>query len=152
MKKILLSIGVCLVSIGTLSAQQNEIFVKDNAAIGGFDAVAYFKESKSVKGLAEFSVSYKGANWFFASQANADLFKATPEKYEPQYGGYCAFGCSGGYKAKTSPDAWTIVGDKLYLNYNTDVRNEWNKDQQGYIRKAGSNWPEVKIKRYLQQA
>ncbi len=56
MKKILLSIGVCFVTIGTLSAQQNEIFVKDNAAIGGFDVVAYFKENKPVKGLAEFSV------------------------------------------------------------------------------------------------
>jgi len=60
MKKILLSIGVCLVTIGTLSAQQNEIFVKDNAAIGGFDAVAYFKESKPVKGLAEFNIFYEG--------------------------------------------------------------------------------------------
>ncbi|HEX6170734.1 MAG TPA: YHS domain-containing (seleno)protein [Chitinophagaceae bacterium] len=148
MKKILLSLGVCLFAIETLSGQQNEIFVKDNAAIGGYDAVAYFKEGKPVKGIAEFSVSYKGVNWFFTSKTNADLFRAKPEKYVPQYGGYCAFGCSRGYKASTSPDAWTIVGNKLYLNYNTDVRNEWNKDQQGYIKKADSNWPEVKNKRY----
>ena len=70
--------------------------------------MAYFKESKPVKGLAEFCVSNKGANWFFSSQPNADLFEATPEKNEPQYGDYCPFGCSRGYKAKTSPDAWTI--------------------------------------------
>lgn len=148
MKNFLLSIGVSLVTIGSLSAQQNEIFVKDNAAIGGYDAVAYFKDNKPVKGLAEFSVSYKGANWFFASKTNADLFKATPEKYEPQYGGYCAYGCSQGHKAKTSPDAWTIVNGKLYLNYNADVKAMWSKDQQGYIKKADDNWPKVKEEKF----
>jgi YHS domain-containing protein len=148
MKKILVSIGVSLSTFGTLSAQQNEIFVKDNAAISGYDAIGYFKENRPVKGTSEFSVQYKGATWLFVSKANADLFKATPEKYEPQYGGYCAFGCSRGYKAKTSPDAWTIVDGKLYLNYNTDVRDEWNKDRQGYIKKADANWVEVKNKKY----
>ena len=148
MKKILLSIGICLFGTGILSAQQNEIFLKDNAAIGGYDAVAYFKENKPVKGLVEFSVSYKGANWLFASKTNADLFKAIPEKYEPQYGGYCAYGCSQGHKAKTSPDAWTIIDGKLYLNYNTDVKAKWSKDQQGYIKKADANWPNVKTEKF----
>lgn len=91
MKEILLLAGICLVAVGILPAQKDEIFVKDNAAIGGYDAVAYFKESKPVKGLPEFSVLYKAVYWFFASKTNADLFKAIPEKYEPQYGGYCAF-------------------------------------------------------------
>src|ERR1043165_7150382 len=102
MKKILL--GVSLFVSASLFAQQDEIYVKDNAAISGYDVVAYFKESKPVKGIAEFTVSYKGVNWLFANKENAEQFKLNPEKYEPQYGGYCAFGCSRGYKAKTSPD------------------------------------------------
>lgn len=148
MRKILLSIAFGMALFGTLSAQQDEIFIKDNAAINGYDAVAYFTEARPVKGNNAFSVQHKGATWLFANKNNAELFKATPEKYEPQYGGYCAFGCSRGYKAKTSPDAWTIVNGKLYLNYNTDVRETWNKDQQGYIKKADANWTKVKNEKY----
>jgi YHS domain-containing protein len=146
MKKILL--GLSLFISVSLFAQQDEIYVKDKAAINGYDVVAYFKEGKPVKGNSEFTITYKGANWLFSTKANADLFKASPEKYEPQYGGYCAFGCSRGYKAKTSPDAWTIADGKLYLNYNTDVRDTWNKDQQGYIKKADTNWIDIKYKKY----
>jgi YHS domain-containing protein len=146
MKRILL--GLSLFVYTNLSAQQDEIYVKDNSAIGGYDVVSYFKDGKPVKGFSEFSVMYKGANWLFSNKANADLFKATPEKYEPQYGGYCAFGCSRGYKAKTSPDAWTIIDGKLYLNYNTDVRETWNKDQNVYIKKADANWIDIKYKKY----
>lgn len=148
MKKFLVSVGICLAMVESLSAQLNEVFVKDNAAISGYDAVAYFKEGKPVKGNSDFTVQYKGATWLFVNKTNADLFKATPGKYEPQYGGYCAFGCSRGYKAKTSPDAWTIVDGKLYLNYDTDVRDTWNKDRHAYIKKANANWLEVKKKRY----
>ncbi len=146
MKSILL--GLSLFVYAGLFAQQDEIYVKDKAAIGGYDVVSYFKDGKPVKGSPDFSVMYKGTNWFFSNRANADLFKATPGKYEPQYGGYCAFGCSRGYKAKTSPDAWTIVDGKLYLNYNTDVRETWNKDQRVYIKKADANWIDIKYKKY----
>ena len=84
MKQILLSTGIFLAMCLTVSAQQSEIFVKDNAAISGYDAVAYFKEGKPVMGNTDFSVTYKGATWLFANKANADLFKAMPGKYEPQ--------------------------------------------------------------------
>lgn len=144
MKQILLSAGIFLATCLTVSAQQDEIFVKDNAAINGYDAVAYFKDQKPIKGSTTFSVSYKGATWLFANKANADLFRSMPEKYAPQYGGYCAYGCSQGHKAKTSPDAWTIIDGKLYLNYNTDVKAKWDKDRPGYIEKANDNWPKIK--------
>jgi YHS domain-containing protein len=146
MKRILSVLSLFVYA--NLFAQQDEIYVKDNAAIGGYDVVSYFKDGRPVKGSSEFSVMYKGTNWIFSNKANADLFKATPEKYEPQYGGYCAFGCSRGYKAKTSPDAWTVIEGKLYLNYNTDVRETWNKDQQGYIKTADAHWIGIKYKKY----
>ncbi|WP_111670554.1 YHS domain-containing (seleno)protein [Algoriphagus litoralis] len=125
-------------------AQKSEIYLADNKAIGGYDPVAYFTEKKPVKGKEEFKVAYQGANWHFSSEANKKLFVANPEKYAPQYGGYCAFGVAGGYKAKTSPDAWTIVNDKLYLNYNLNVQKDWLKDRDSMIQKANKNWATVK--------
>jgi hypothetical protein len=78
------------------------------------------------------------------SSSNRELFKTNPEKYIPQFGGYCAFGMSRGYKAETQPEAWTMVDGKLYLNYNKKVREEWNKNQVDFISKASSNWVKVK--------
>jgi YHS domain-containing protein len=148
MMKILLSAGVFLAMYFAATAQKSEIFVKDSFAINGYDVVAYFSEAKPVKGSTEVSVTYKEVTWLFANKANADLFKANPEKYEPQYGGYCAYGCSEGHKAKTSPDAWTIVNGKLYLNYNVNVKELWNKDQEGNIKKANVNWLKIKADKF----
>ena len=130
----------------TAIAQKSEIFIKDGYAIGGYDVVAYFSENKPVKGNQQYSFSWNGATWLFSSDKNKESFKLNPERYAPQYGGYCAYGLSRGYKAPTEAGAFTIVDGKLYLNYNFDVRSEWNKDQKGYIGKADKNWPEVKGK------
>ncbi|MDX2046872.1 MAG: YHS domain-containing (seleno)protein [Chitinophagaceae bacterium] len=127
-------------------AQKSEIFIKSDAAINGYDAVAYFTQSKPVKGSTQHIFSWKGASWLFSTKQNLEAFKANPEKYAPQYGGYCAYGLSRGYKAPTEADAWSIVNGKLYLNYNKDVRDIWNKGQSGYIKKADDNWPGVKNK------
>ena len=112
-----------------------------NTAIGGYDPVAYFTQSKPVKGRGDFSYSYKGADWNFASQENLDAFKASPEKYAPQYGGYCAYAVSQGYTASTDPLAWTIVDDKLYLNYSKSVRQLWLREAKNNILKGDKNWP-----------
>ena len=125
-------------------AQTSSFFVKDKYAVGGYDVVAYFTEGKAVKGNIYYSVQWENANWQFSTKLHADMFKANPEKYAPQYGGYCAYGCSRGYKAKTEGEAFTIINGKLYLNYNLEVRNIWNKDQQEFIKKAEKNWPKVR--------
>jgi hypothetical protein len=148
MKRMMLSVLLSAGFIISAAAQQGEVYAKNGIAINGYDAVAYFTESKPVKGNDSFVVEWKDVKWLFAGKANADLFKAAPEKYEPQYGGYCAYGCSRGYKAKTSPDAWTIDNGKLYLNYDTGVRNHWNLERQNYIQKADANWPKVKETKY----
>lgn len=128
----------------TAAVAQKTVFAPDGKAIKGYDPVAYFTESKPVQGSPRISYSYEGAEWYFGSEKNRDAFKADPVKYAPQYGGYCAFGASKGYKAPTEADAWTIVDGKLYLNYNTKVRTEWSKGQPGYIQKADKNWVEIK--------
>ena len=78
--------------------------------------------------------------WHFASEANREVFSKNPEKYAPQYGGWCAYGWSQGYPAKIDPQAWSIVADKLYLNYNLDVKKDWDKKQAQYINQANKNY------------
>ena len=115
-------------------------------ALKGYDPVAYFTEKKPVSGRAEFTAQHEGATYRFASAANRDAFAAAPQKYAPQYGGYCAFGMAGGYKAPIEPDAWTVVDGKLYLNYNQSVRSKWSSDIPGFLRKGDANWPTVRAK------
>lgn len=110
-------------------------------AVAGYDPVAYFTDGKAVEGSSEFSTEWKGATWRFASAAHRDRFKAEPDAYAPQYGGYCAWAVSQNKTASIDPQAWKIVDGKLYLNYDKDVQAKWEKDVPGNIRKADANWP-----------
>jgi hypothetical protein len=137
---------VLLMTTFNLSAQQAEVFSKSGVAIRGYDAVSYFKEGKPVKGDDQFSFKWNDANWIFSSRVNLDSFKLNPEKFAPQYGGYCAYGVSEDHKAPTDPEAWTIVNGKLYLNYSLKVKEMWNKNQQARIEDANKNWPLINNK------
>jgi YHS domain-containing protein len=135
-----------IVAVGcavTTAAWAGEFFEKDGAAIRGHDPVAYFKVGKPVRGSAEHRFEHKGSTFHFASKANRDAFAAAPERYAPQYGGYCAFGMSRGYKAAIDPAAFTVREGKLYLNYNRDVQKQWSADIPGHVTKADRNWPTV---------
>ena len=109
---------------------------RTDTAINGYDTVAYFTVGKPVKGLDSLTSDWMGAKWKFSSQAHLDLFKANPEKYAPQYGGYCAYGVTQGYLVKVEPDQFTVRDGKLYLNYDAEVQTKWAKDPVGYIRMA----------------
>jgi YHS domain-containing protein len=122
-----------------------EIFQKHGIAIGGYDAVAFFSESKPVKGTTSHQLEWKDATWRFASKANLDSFKEAPEKYAPQYGGYCAYGTADGHKAPTEADTWTVLDGKLYFNYNQEVKSLWDKDRPKYITQANGNWEKIKF-------
>jgi hypothetical protein len=135
-----------LLFAGTALAQKAPVFSDRSGAIRGYDPVAYFTESRPVKGSALYTHRWNGAEWRFASAANRDRFAASPDKYAPQYGGYCAYGVASGYAVKIEPDAWSIVDGKLYLNYDRSVQRQWSKDVPGYIRKADQNWPAVLAK------
>jgi YHS domain-containing protein len=130
----------------SLLAQKSATFIEGGKAIRGYDPVAYFTENKPVKGNEELVFHWNNASWYFSSQQNLDSFKKEPVKYAPQYGGYCAYGLSNGYKASTEADAWTIVNGKLYLNYNLQVREEWSRERNKRIEKADMNWPKVRDK------
>jgi hypothetical protein len=113
-------------------------------AIKGFDPVAFHKAGKPVEGSSKYELKWKDVKWRFASAEHRDVFKAAPDKYAPQYGGYCAWAVSQGTTAGVDPkNAWKIVEGKLYLNYNVDIQKKWVKDIPGNIKKADANWPDV---------
>jgi YHS domain-containing protein len=128
---------------GLAAAGQSPVFSDATGAIRGYDPVAYFEQGAPVKGSREFTHQWNGATWHFSSAANRDRFAAGPEKYAPQYGGYCAYGVAQGYAPEIDPNAWKIVDAKLYLNFSPDVQRRWSRDIPGYIRKADANWPAV---------
>ena len=133
-----------LIILSSSLAQSPEVFATKEGAINGYDPVAYFKEGQAVKGKIEFNTVWSGAEWRFSSEENLKAFKLDPEKYAPQYGGYCAYGTSEGHKSPTQPDDFTIVNDKLYLNYNKNVKVEWSKNQKERIVTADEKWPTLK--------
>ena len=114
---------------------------RTDTAINGYDTVAYFTVGKPVKGLDALATEWMGAKWKFSSQANLDLFKANPEKYAPQYGGYCAYGVVQDSLVKVEPDQFTLRDGKLYLNYDADIQAKWLKDPAGFIKSADAKFP-----------
>jgi len=112
----------------------------DDVAIKGYDTVAYFKDGKALKGNESFTFRWHDMTWYFLSKENRDLFATSPEKYAPQYDGYCAWALTEERKAKTDPEVWKIVDGKLYLNCSSTAYEKWSRDIPGNIKKADANW------------
>lgn len=142
--KSLLTVILALFFSANIFAQTISFTNTNGTAIKGYDPVAYFTEQKAVVGKNDFSFDWSGSKWLFSSQANLDAFKADPQKYAPQYGGYWAYGTSENHLSPTDPNAWTIVDEKLYLNYNKKVKELWSKDIPTRIQKANENWTTLK--------
>jgi len=125
------------------AAAKDPIYIDsmNDAAISGYDTVAYFTKGEAIKGSKEFVSEWNGATWHFSSAEHQAKFESSPENFAPQYGGYCAYAMSFGQTAKVDPNAWKIVDGKLYLNFNKQIQQDWNKDVAGYISKADKNWP-----------
>jgi YHS domain-containing protein len=132
-----------LLSSRAAFAATPEVYAEGGIAVDGTDVVAYFTQGAPVAGDASITHNYMGATWRFSSQDNKAAFVADPVAYAPQYGGYCAFAVSEGYTASTVPEAWTIVDDKLYLNFSNRVKRRWEKDIPARIAAADANWPTV---------
>lgn len=124
-------------------AAKDPVYNSRDIAIQGYDPVAYFTDQQARKGHRDYEVSHMGSTFRFANAENKALFEANPDKYAPQYGGYCAWAVSHGYTASINPHAWTIDNDKLYLNYSLSVRAQWDADRANRIRLGDQNWPAV---------
>jgi YHS domain-containing protein len=139
MKKSILILFIAIVSASSW-AQSRKANLKDKVALQGYDPVAYFESNKAIQGNKEITADYNEALYYFTSEKNKSLFLANPSQYQPQFGGYCAYGMSNGYEAPIHPEAFTIVDNKLYLNYSLKVKEMWNKEQAIRIEKAKVNW------------
>ena len=125
-----------------INTLKNSLFGgRTDTAINGYDTVSYFTVGKPAKGQDALATEWMGAKWKFSTQANLDLFKANPEKYAPQYGGYCAFGVAQDNLVKVEPDQFTIRDGKLYLNFDADIQAKWLQDPAGFIKAADAKFP-----------
>ena len=130
--------GCASLGIGQATSAVNKD--SNGLALDGYDSVAYFKENLPREGKPEFTADYNGAKWQFVSAENRDAFQKEPAKYAPQYGGYCAWAVGHNYTAKGDPQAWKIVDNKLYLNYNKEVQAKWQQEIPKYVGDGDKNW------------
>ena len=136
--------AVMVIVSAALAAQDAPVNLgRGSLAVHGYDVVAYVTDGAAVRGRPEFEHRWNRGVWRFASAAHRDEFARDPERYAPQFGGYCAWAVSRGYTADIDPAAWRIVEGKLYLNYSKQVQRMWERDVRGNIQKGEANWPGV---------
>lgn len=144
MKNKLLLLLASLCALFSCAQNQKEVATKANLknglAIQGYDPVAYFEKNEAIKGNKEIAHSTDGITYYFSSETNKITFLNNPSKFQPQYGGFCSYGMSQGYEAPVDPTAFTIVDEKLYLNYSHKVKQEWTKNKEERIKKADEYW------------
>lgn len=144
----LLPVLFCAVfSFGQTEASRKLNFnIKNGVAIDGYDPVSYFN-GKPMEGKNDLRFVYNGITYLFASQANLVKFKASPEKFEPTYGGWCAYAMGdSGEKVKIDPETFKILDGKLYLFYNfwgNNTLKDWNKEEKKLRSAADSNWSRI---------
>lgn len=142
-RPLLLTLGLLSLASGAQALDRfNKTFL-GGLALDGYDAVAYFTVGKPVKGSADWAHEHGGATWRFSSSEHRDLFVADPERYAPQFGGYCAWAVANGYTADIDPEAFAVVDGKLFLNYNRSIQKKWEADRAALIGKANENWPKL---------
>ncbi len=142
---ILLIAFISMTALGqTATKRTSEFNLEKKLALQGYDPVAYFKQNKAVKGKAALATIYEGVTYNFSSQANKELFVKNPSRYEPQYGGWCAYAMGeNGEKVEIDPATFKIIDGKLYVFYNAYFNNtlkSWNKNEASLKKKADVNW------------
>lgn len=149
MKKSLFSLLIALLPFAVCAAEpgppaEAPVFSTAAGAIDGYDPVAYFTQSKPVRGARDITLEWQGARWHFANVEHREMFRAEPERYAPQFGGYCAYAVAHDYTAKIDPEAWAIEKGRLYLNYNAKVAGLWQAQKADFIPRAQTHWPRLR--------
>ena len=143
-RRIAILLFALLPAVAMADAKSPEIYTDMHGrALKGYDAVAYHLQRKPVKGSEDFTHDWKGARWLFSSADNRDKFAADPERWAPQYGGYCAWAIARDRTAPINPTIFRIFDDKLYLNLNMKIHKDWLGKHQAYIARANEKWPAV---------
>lgn len=147
MKKALLPLLIFLIvhsfSVNAEPLQKNE----QNIAINGYDVVSYFREKLAVLGNNKITAEYNGNTWQFRDSTNLETFLQNPEKFVPQYGGYCAYGTKFGLLYESDPRVFSIIDKKLYLTLDTAARKKWESQSENNILKADKKWEKIRHKK-----
>lgn len=142
-----LSLSIPATAQDATGLRKKHFNLDDGVAIKGYDPVAYFTQNKAVKGNKNMAVYNQGVTYYFSSVENKEAFKANPSKYEPEYGGWCAYAMgNSGEKVSIDPETFKILNGKLYLFYNKYFNNtlkDWNKNEATLKSKADANWPKL---------
>jgi len=133
--------ALALFTASALAGDLVNVSGASKAAVSGFDTVAFFTDSKPINGSPFISAEHKGATYFFVTEEHEKLFTANPEKYIPQFGGYCAFGVGIDKLFPVDISTWQVRSGKLYLNLNPDILKKFNEDLEGNVANANRNWP-----------
>jgi YHS domain-containing protein len=150
--KLFLSMVLSMALVVTNAQDANSVRKKQfnldgGVAISGYDPVAYFTQGKAIKGKKDLAVSAEGVTYYFSTMENKEEFKKNYSKYEPQYGGWCAYAMGNdGSKVEVDPETFKIIDGKLFLFYNKFFNNtlkSWNKNEAGLKTKADANWQKI---------
>jgi YHS domain-containing protein len=140
-------IFLLLVFLGHAQADNKTYNLENGVALKGYDPVCYFTLNRAEKGKKEFAFRYQGATYYFASSSDLEIFRANPSKYEPQYGGWCAYAMGhNGTKVEVDPETFKIIDGRLFLFYNRFFNNtlkSWNQDETSLHTKADANWQKL---------
>lgn len=137
-----------LLFVGTAYAQEAHVNIQNGLGVSGYDLVAYYNNT-AIKGKSKFKATYKDVTYQFSSQQNLETFKKTPEKYLPQYGGFCAYAlATDAEKMKVNPKTFEVRDGKLYLFYDAFFNNtfeSWIEEgPEKLINQGDKNWLELK--------
>jgi YHS domain-containing protein len=147
MKSLFLTALFLISSTAILPAKTLVNIDRHGIGVRGYDPVAYFTDAKAVQGNASISSSADGVIYYFATPEHKAAFDSNPAKYEPQFGGYCAYGLSRGSLIEIDPMAFQIVNGRLLLQYSKGVMEKFNKDATTNLQKADQNWPILQEKK-----
>jgi len=136
--KILMMLS--FLAAATSSVAETLQYATKNGAIDGYDPVSYFTDAQAERGSPDITAEWNDAIWRFTSADHRNAFAENPEKYAPQYGGFCALGMAHGGDVPTNPEAWTIWEDKLYLNMIKEVSITWRYNPDRLIERANVRW------------
>ena len=152
MKTLICIAALFTMGVGPLKSQTSNRLKQFNLsgshlAIEGYDPISYFTVRKAIEGSKLFKADQRGVTYYFSSKENRDLFNANPGKYEPQYGGWCAYAMGAkGEKVEIDPETFKIVDGKLYLFYNrffNNTKKTWDKDEANLKQRANANWQKI---------
>jgi len=116
----------------------------ERLGLKGYDPVAYFTLSTPTPGRSEFEYVWDGVRYRFANARHRDLFRATPDKYAPQFGGSCAMNMANGNRRESDPTIWVVSNGKLYVFAGQAGSQNFRRDEEANAMKAAANWKTLK--------